>query len=81
MVAAYVPSELDKYITLPQLAAKLGLGTTGGLRTSIIRGDLKAIKFGTQWVVHEDEAERFAREHSNRPGRRPKPRTDDPNAE
>lgn len=73
MVAAYTLPVMEGYVTLPQLAARLGIATTGGLRTSIIRGDLKASKFGNMWVVTEEEAERFVKEHRRKPGPRPKP--------
>lgn len=72
MVAAYTLPCMEGYVTLPQLAARLGI-QTGGLRVAIIRGALKAEKFGNMWVITEAEAERYVNEHRSIPGPRPKP--------
>lgn len=75
MVAAYTLSVMEGYVTLPQLAARLGI-QTGGLRVAIIRQALKAEKFGNMWVVTEEEAERYVREHRSTPGPKPARKTD-----
>lgn len=71
MVAAHTLHGMEGYLTLPQLAARLGLKSTGGLRTQIMRGVLKAEKFGNMWVVTEAEAARFVRAHRSKPGPEP----------
>lgn len=83
MVAALRMSDFDGYMTLPQIAERIGVKTTGGLRSQIVRGRLKAHRVGRDWLVANEEAERFIREHSSKPGPRPKvvPPPDEPDAE
>jgi len=76
MVAAYVSEGLDQYITLPQLAARLGLKSSGGLRTQILKGRLRATRVGNFWLVSHEEADRYEREQRGRFGPRPKPKDD-----
>lgn len=73
VVAAYVSDELDRYITLPQLAARLGMKSSGGLRTQIANGRLKAKRVGSFWLVSEEEADRYEQEVAGKFGPRPKP--------
>lgn len=63
---------LEDYVTLEELAKRLGLKSSGGLRTQIQRGVLKATRAGHNWFIEKDEAERYQREHSGRKGRPPK---------
>ncbi len=67
MVAAYNVRVMEGYVTLLQLAGRLGLETTGGLRVRVARGSLKAERIGRDWVVTEEEAEHFVREYSGKP--------------
>lgn len=52
---------------LQNAAARLGLKSADGLRRQAIKGVLRAEKVGTGrhgvWMVHEDEVERYRREH------------------
>ncbi len=54
-------------MNLKEAAANLGLKSADGLRRQAINGVLKAEKIGTGqhavWLVHEDEVERYRREH------------------
>lgn len=59
---------MDTFITLPQLAARLGLKSIASLRHQITRGRLQAHKVGRDWLVTEAEAERYAREHLGKRG-------------
>jgi hypothetical protein len=63
---------MEGYMTLQELAAKLGLAGAGSLRSQIARGMLAAEKIGTGqhgiWVVTDAEAERYARENHGRVG-------------
>jgi hypothetical protein len=58
---------MDGYMNLQDAAAKLGLKSADGLRRQAIKGVLKAEKVGAGqhgvWLVHEDEVERYRREH------------------
>lgn len=59
-------------MTLIELAQRLDLTSTDGLRHQILRGVLRAEKVGTGahaiWLVSEEEADRYAREHRGRLG-------------
>lgn len=57
------------YVTLPELAQRLGLQSPGALRTQIARGVLHAVKEGRDWFVPDEEAERYAREHRGMRGK------------
>ncbi len=60
-------------MTLEELAQRLGLKSTGSLRVQIARGSLRATRVGKRtFVVSETEADRYAREHAGKPGRRSK---------
>jgi len=59
---------MEGYMTLPELAARLGLKSIGSLRAQILRGALQAEKVGRDWIVSEPEAERYARENRGRRG-------------
>jgi hypothetical protein len=61
-------SAMDAFVTLPQLAARLGLKSIASLRHQIARGRLQARKVGRDWLVTEAEAERYAREHLGKRG-------------
>jgi hypothetical protein len=58
---------MNGYMNLQDAAAKLGLKSADGLRRQAIKGVLRAVKIGTGqhgvWLVHEDEVERYRREH------------------
>jgi hypothetical protein len=64
---------LEGYVTLEELAQRLGLKSSGGLRTQIKRGVLKATRAGHNWFIAQEEAERYQREHAGKRGRPPKP--------
>lgn len=59
-------------MTLQELAQRLGLTSTDGLRHQIHRGVLRAEKVGAGahaiWLVSEEEAARYEREHKGRTG-------------
>ena len=55
-------------MTLPELAARLGLKSIGSLRAQILRGSLQAEKVGRDWIVSEAEAGRYERENRGRRG-------------
>lgn len=55
-------------MTLPELAARLGLKSVGSLRAQILRGTLNAEKVGRDWVISEAEAVRYEREHRGKRG-------------
>jgi len=61
---------MEGYMTLPELARRLGLKSTGSLRAQIMRGVLRAEKYGRDWFVSDTEAARYEREHKGRVGRR-----------
>jgi hypothetical protein len=63
---------LEGYVTLEQLAQRLGLKSSGALRTQIQRGVLHAVRAGHNWFVTEEEAERYQRDHAGKKGRPPK---------
>jgi hypothetical protein len=64
---------MDKYMTLEELAERLGLKSTGSLRVQIQRGSLRAERVGKRtFVVSDEEAERYARDHAGKPGRKPR---------
>jgi hypothetical protein len=58
---------MEGYVTLVELAARLGLKGVSGLRTQIHRGVLRAERVGSGqhavWLVPEEEAARYEREH------------------
>jgi len=59
------------YMTLEELAERLGLKSTGSLRVQIQRGSLRADRIGKRtFIISEDEAARYEREHKGKPGRR-----------
>lgn len=64
------------YLTLDELAAFLGVKSTGSLRSQIRRGVLIAERVGQRtWIVSEEEAQRYQTAHragEGKPGRRPK---------
>ena len=55
------------YMTSKELAARLGI-TPSGVLMQIHRGVLAAEKIGRDWVVSEDEAARYMREHAGKRG-------------
>ncbi len=59
---------MEDYMTLSQLAARLGLRDTASLRRAIKSGYLAASLMGKTWIVEQGEAHRFERERP-RPGR------------
>lgn len=60
---------MDEYLTLEELAAFLGLKSTGSLRVQIQRGAIKATRIGKRTlVVSREEAERYKRERGAGPG-------------
>ncbi len=60
---------MEEYLTLEELAAFLGLKSTGSLRVQIQRGAIKATRIGKRTlVVSRDEAERYQRERGAGPG-------------
>jgi hypothetical protein len=65
---------MDGYMTLTELADKIGV-KAGTLRRQVLLGVLKASKVGTGahavWLVSDEEAERYARDHAGKPGRKP----------
>ncbi len=63
---------MEGYVTLEELAQRLGLKSSGALRTQIQRGVLTAVRAGHNWFVAEEEAERYQREHAGRKGRPPR---------
>jgi hypothetical protein len=67
---------LEGYVTLEELARRLGLKSTGGLRTQIQRGVLKASRAGHNWFVEEAEALRYETDHAGKKGRPPKAAAD-----
>jgi excisionase family DNA binding protein len=64
------------YLTLDELAAFLGVTSTGSLRSQIRRGALKAERVGQRtWLVSEEEAAKYKEAHragEGKPGRRSK---------
>lgn len=67
-MGAYATS-VKGYVTLPELAERLGLQSAGALRTQIARGVLHAVKEGRDWFVPDEEADRYAREHRGKRGK------------
>lgn len=63
---------MEGFMTLQELAQRLNLTSTDGLRHQIRRGVLSAEKIGTGahaiWLITEEEADRYAREHRGRQG-------------
>ncbi len=63
---------MDGYMTLIEMAARYGLKSADGLRRQAIRGTLTATKVGAGrhavWVVREEDAERYVRDHMGKPG-------------
>jgi len=59
---------MEGYMTLPELAARLGLKSIGSLRAQILRGALQAEKIGRDWIVSEAEADRYKRENMGKRG-------------
>jgi len=55
-------------LTLAQAAERLGMAA-GTLRHQAGAGRLQASRYGTVWLVTEDEVERYRREQQGRPGR------------
>ncbi len=64
------------YLTLSEMAQRLGYKNGDGLRSQIRYGVLRAEKIGKTWVVTEEEYARYRDEHAGRPG--PKPKLDGP---
>jgi hypothetical protein len=60
---------MEGYLTLEELANRLGLKSSGGLRTQIQRGVLKATRAGHNWFITEEEAVKYERDHAKRKGR------------
>ncbi len=65
---------MNGYLTLSEMAARLGYKNGDGLRSQIRYGALKAEKIGKTWVVSEEEYARYREEHAGKPG--PKPHRD-----
>jgi excisionase family DNA binding protein len=59
---------MEGVMTVAEAARKLGLKSDGSLRLQIRRGILKAEKIGRDWLVTEDEIERYRRDHLGRRG-------------
>ncbi len=57
------------FVTLPELARRAGLKSTGGLRTQIERGVLRAVKVGRDWLVRDEDAEEYLTRHAGKRGR------------
>lgn len=57
-------------MSLAQAAAKLGL-SPGTLRNQALSGKLRAFKVGRDWLVTDEELERYRGESLGKPGRRP----------
>ncbi len=55
-------------MTVAEAARKLGLSSPGSLRIQIGRGVLKAEKIGRDWLIADDEIERYRREHLGKRG-------------
>lgn len=60
-------------MTLKELAEYLGVSSVGSLRIQIERGTLKATRAGYQWLVDDEEAARYKREHRAGAGKRGRP--------
>lgn len=60
---------MEGYVTLPELARRAGMRSTGGLRTQIERGVLKAQKVGRDWLVREEDAQAYLDNHVGKRGR------------
>jgi hypothetical protein len=63
------------YITLREMAERLGYKNGNGLRSQIRFGALHAEKLGRDWVVSEQEYARYVLEHAGKPGRKKKVET------
>lgn len=59
-------------MTTQEAAAALGVAAST-IQHQIAKGRLLATKHGRDWWITEAEIERYRRESSGRPGRRPKP--------
>ncbi|OGY23512.1 MAG: hypothetical protein A2172_04870 [Candidatus Woykebacteria bacterium RBG_13_40_15] len=71
---AHLPPDLDRLLSVREVANKLGIAPITVLR-HIRSGDLKAIDFGTEYLIHSDEVERFrSKGYKKTRGRRAKRR-------
>jgi hypothetical protein len=72
-VRRYHP-DVEGYFTLEELAAYLGVKSTGSLRTQIKLGAIKAERVGNKtYIVSKAEAKRYKEERRGGPGH-PKPK-------
>jgi len=60
------------YLTLAEMAHRLGYKNGDGLRSQIRHGVLHAEKIGKTWVVSEEEYACYRAEHAGKPGPKPK---------
>jgi hypothetical protein len=60
------------FMTLAEMAEKLGLKSADGLRWQVHRGKLTADLIGKTYVVSDEEYERYKQENAGKPGRKPK---------
>jgi hypothetical protein len=63
------------YMTLKEMAERLGHKNSDGLRSQIRFGALHAEKVGRDWVVSEQEYARYVLGHAGKPGRKKKVET------
>lgn len=61
----------DELLTLVEASERIGVSVST-LRKQAEAGTLQAMLKGKTWLVYAREADRYAREHKGKPGRRPK---------
>jgi hypothetical protein len=73
-VRRYHP-DVEGYFTLEELAAYLGVKSTGSLRTQIKLGAIKAERVGNKtYIVSKSEAARYKEQRRGGPGHPRKPK-------